>query len=153
MYINDICNLSQLLNFFLFADDTNILYMMQMYIVNCELDKLYTWFSVNKLSLNASKTNDIFGDRRINCHLDIHIHNDLITRVSKTTFLGILIDKKLTWKDQINNVMTNLSRVARVVYRASHVLGTTCLLTLSYSLFLLFLLCFCCEVWGKCMYY
>ena len=131
LYINDICNVSKLLKFFLFADGTNILYSdtdvhSLISVVNCELDKLYTWFNVNKLSLNVSKTNYmVFGSRRINQDLDRQIHNDQITRVSKTKFLGVLIDEKLTWKDQINNVKTNLSRITGVMYRASHVLGTT----------------------------
>ena len=83
------------------------------------------------MSLNVSKTNYmVFGNRRINCDLDIQIHDDQITRVSKTKFLGVLIDEKLTWKDKINNVKTNLSRITGVMYRASHVLRTTSLLTL-----------------------
>ena len=91
----------------------------------------------------------VFSNRRINCDLDIQIHIHIqITRVSKTKFLGVLSDEKLTWKDQINNVKTNLSRITEVMYRASHVLGTTSLLTLSYSLFLL-ILCYCCIVWGN----
>ena len=115
--------------------------LMQMYslisVVNCETDKLYIWFNVNKLSLNVSKTNYmVFGNRRINCDLDIQIHNHQMSRVSKTKFLGVVTHQKLTWKEQINNVKTNLSRITGVVYRASHALGTTSLLTLYYSLFL-----------------
>ena len=90
----------------------------------------------------------IFGNRRINCDMDIQIHNDQITRVSKTKLFGVWIDEKLTWKDQINNVKTNLSRLTGVMPRASHVLGTTSLLTLYYSLFLP-ILCYCCEVLGN----
>ena len=49
-------------------------------IINHELDKLYTWFSVNKLSLNASKTNYmVFGRRKINCDVDIKINTNQIT--------------------------------------------------------------------------
>ena len=36
-------------------------------VVNCEIDKLCTWFTVNEMSLNVSKANYmVFGDRRIN---------------------------------------------------------------------------------------
>ena len=64
LYINDICNVSNLLKFVLFADDTNIfcsstsLYDLQ-YTINRELAKLFVWFSVNRLSLNLCKTNCI----------------------------------------------------------------------------------------------
>ena len=62
LYINNICNVSKLLKFISFADDNNILYSDSnvhnlISIINHELDQLYTWFSVNKLSFNASKTN------------------------------------------------------------------------------------------------
>ena len=58
----DIANVSSLLRFVLFADDTNIVLSGDdakeisntLYI---ELDKLNSWFAVNKLSLNVSKTN------------------------------------------------------------------------------------------------
>ena len=49
IYVNDICicNVSDVVNCVLFADDTNIF---------CSEKKSY-WFSVNKLPLNLSKTN------------------------------------------------------------------------------------------------
>ena len=62
MYINDICNVSNILKFVLFADDTNIfcsgkdIYQLSK-LLCIELDKLNIWFAVNKLSLNVSKTN------------------------------------------------------------------------------------------------
>ena len=61
-YINDICNVSNILDFILYADDTNVFYKhenidMMCKIVSAELDKLSTWFALNKLALNISKTN------------------------------------------------------------------------------------------------
>ena len=52
LYINDICNISSLVKFVLFADDTNIfcssnsLHDLQN-LLNRELAKLFVWFSVN----------------------------------------------------------------------------------------------------------
>ena len=62
LYINDICNVSNILDFILYADDTNVFYKhenidMMCKIVSVELDKLSTWFALNKLALNISKTN------------------------------------------------------------------------------------------------
>ena len=77
----------------IFADDTNILYSDANVknlnnVFNTELDKLNTWFIINKLSLNVSKTNYIlFGNRKVHSDLDIKIHNNKITRVSETKFL------------------------------------------------------------------
>ena len=68
MFINDIVNASKLFKFILFADDTNMFYCNNdinelIRQTNAELDKLNVWFSVNRLSLNISKTNYmIFGN-------------------------------------------------------------------------------------------
>ena len=153
LYINDICNVSKILKFVLFADDTNILYSDANVknlnnVVNTELDKLNTWFIINKLSLNVSKTNYIlFGNRKVHSDLDIKIYNNKITRVSETKFLGVWIDEKLNWKKHVECVKRNMSRVVGIIYRARHILGTETLLTLYYSLFLP-ILSYCCEIWG-----
>ena len=60
LYINDICTVSKLTKFILFADDTHMFYTDNTVekindIMNGELELLYTWFKVNKLSLNVQK--------------------------------------------------------------------------------------------------
>ena len=60
LYVNDIANVSSLLRFVLFADDTNIFLSGDdakeiSNTLSIELDKLNSWFAVNKLSLNVSK--------------------------------------------------------------------------------------------------
>ena len=71
MYINDICKVSQVFKYILFADDTYVLCCDRdlnelVRMINGGLEQLQRWFSVNRLSLNISKTNcKIFGNRRI----------------------------------------------------------------------------------------
>ena len=60
----DLPNISNVLNFYLFADDTNIYYESDSLqelekTINKELNKLYLWLNVNRLSLNIDKTNYI----------------------------------------------------------------------------------------------
>ena len=62
LYVNDICNVLNLIKFILFADDTNILCagynLLELRdMLNRKLAKLCIWFAVNKLSLNLPKTN------------------------------------------------------------------------------------------------
>ena len=62
IYINDIHNSSDKLSFFLFADDTNLLYADKNLksleeTVNNELLKVSEWLNANKLTLNAKKSN------------------------------------------------------------------------------------------------
>ena len=61
LYVNDIINTSDVLDFNLFADDTTILYLHsnienQINLVNEALSEVSNWFKANKLSVNASKT-------------------------------------------------------------------------------------------------
>ena len=88
LYISDICNdLSRVLSFILFANDTTVLVsgnnVKKLKNVLCvELDKLNVWFRANKLSLNVTKTNFmIFANKPI-VNFDIKIDGMLIERVS-----------------------------------------------------------------------
>ena len=76
LYINDICNVSNLLKFVLFADDTNIFYSSTSLhdsrdTINRELAKLFVW-----LSLNLGKTNYmLFRSRPPDNELALTINN------------------------------------------------------------------------------
>lgn len=72
LYINEICKVSNLLKYILFADDTNLYCSGKslewpMNTVEREIKVLKTWFDINKLSLNLSKTKfTLFGNRQLN---------------------------------------------------------------------------------------
>ena len=118
LYINDICNVSPVLKFILFADDTNIFcsgsdIVQLSIIVSNELDKLNEWFAVNKLSLNLSKTNFmLFTNSRRDQNVSIRIKNCEIDMVYKTKFLGAMLDSKLNWKDHVAMVKLNVSSLS-----------------------------------------
>ena len=62
IYINDFHNSSEKLSFYLFADDTNLLYADKNLkslekTVNNELVRVSDWLNANKLTLNAKKSN------------------------------------------------------------------------------------------------
>ncbi len=62
IYINDICNASNILELILFADDTNIFFSdddisQLMNVVNSQMEKISEWFRANMLSLNEKKSN------------------------------------------------------------------------------------------------
>ena len=73
LYVNDICYVSNIFNFILFADDTPILSThidakLLCEQVNKELDKLENWLSLKKLSINKNKTNYILISNKIEKH-------------------------------------------------------------------------------------
>ena len=53
LYINYICNVLNMLDFILYADNTNVFHIhenidMMCKIISVEFDKLSTWFALNK---------------------------------------------------------------------------------------------------------
>ena len=64
IYMNDLCNVSSILKFILFAYDTNVFYSadspeLLSNTISQQLSKLHNWLPVDKLSLNINKTNYI----------------------------------------------------------------------------------------------
>ena len=62
MYINDICKVSKIFKFVLFADDPNIFCCDSdvdkvIRVINADLEKIQMWFSANRVSLNVAKNN------------------------------------------------------------------------------------------------
>ena len=111
LYINDIHLCSNGLQFFLFADDTNILYADKDFksleqTVNAELNNLHDWLTTNKLTLNTKKSNlVIFRSRqkKIRYLPQISIFDSEKNRrvswehKSYIKYLGVLIEN-LSWK-------------------------------------------------------
>ena len=130
IYVNDIVNVSSILKFVLFADDTTITFSHknitnQYDMINRELHKVCDWFKVNKLSVNASKTNFMllgtYHKTNVNTgNKCIILDNTKLERVKQTKFLGVIIDENLTWKNQIDNIAKNISRVIGLLYKLKH---------------------------------
>ena len=72
-------------------------------MMNEDLKEIARWLRVNKLSLNIKKTHFmIFSDKnKPISNLAIKIDGELVNEVQKTKFLGVIIDKKLSWKEHI----------------------------------------------------
>ena len=78
----------------------------------------------------------------------ISMNNSIITRVRATTFLGVIIDEKLTWKDHISLVRSKLAKTVAILYRVRYLLNRSALFILYCSLFLPYLT-YCAEIWGN----
>ena len=107
IYINDLCNVSSIFKLLLFADDTNIFYSTDSLeflsnTISQELSKQHNWLAVNKLSINKANYK-VFGKGRVTSDIAITINQNIIERVYKNKFLGIIINDKLSWKKHIYN--------------------------------------------------
>ena len=127
----------------LFADDTtifkssnNIEHLHK--AMNEDLKILEDWFKANKLSLNASKTNYIlFRNKKSeisNNNCKLIINGEEIGLVSKTKFLGIIIDEHLEWKYHIDMCKRKISSGNYVLRSLKHILTTSVLTTIYHSM-------------------
>lgn len=156
VYINDIINCSNILQFILFADDTNLFHSDPniwdlMKSLNEELMLLSNWFKSNKLSLNVKKTNYIiFGRKRIpvsDAQFMLSIDGNVLEQVDNTKFLGVFIDSKLTWSKHIEHVSLKISKGLGIMGRLRNSLPMNILLTLYHTLLYPYL-SYCNIVWG-----
>ena len=137
--INDSITASDKLKFLLYADDTTIYFNIEdcdshntEADINAELEKVNTWLKLNKLSLNAQKTKLILFHRKqkhVN-DVNVKIDNTMIERVQIFNFLGIMLNKTLSWKSHIAMVSNKISKVIGILYRLKHVFPEYVLFTL-----------------------
>ena len=119
IYINDICNSTQLGKFVLFADDTNI-FVSDKCIKNLfekankVLEAVNQYMRCNLLHVNIKKCCYIhFKPRgrnpsKIDESLSLVLGNNTIKQVTETKFLGVNIDEKLSWQPHIKYLNSKL---------------------------------------------
>jgi len=142
VYINDIVNVSRILQLILFADDTNIFLsgpkIDELCItLNTELSKLSRWFKLNKLSLNIKKTNFIlFKSKKkgVPTVPNIVIDGFNIDMVDNSKFLGIVINSSLDWTDHIRLINRKVSKTLGILRYLKNKLPESILRSLYYTL-------------------
>ena len=120
IYINDFQNCHNL-DAVLYADDFSLFYISDniedLYNnVNKNLKNISTWFSVNYLKLNISKSKYlIFSNKKCTEKRELFIGEEKISNDSKIKLLGILVDDKLTFRDHIKNLSSKLAFISHVM--------------------------------------
>ena len=111
LYINDLPNVSDLVKFFIFADDTAVM------IKACNQEELQSkidslvpiiteWFQANRLSLNASKSNyQVFSKSKVS-ELNMILQNTKVERKTTVKYLGMYVDENLKWHNHIAYVVS-----------------------------------------------
>ena len=144
LYVNDLCNASNILKPIMFADDTNLFIsakdIKQVFqMMNEELVTIQNWFNANKLSLNADKTKYSFFHPlsyadKIPLRLpELKIGNTVIKREENMKFLGVLLDENMTWRRHIECIESKISKNLGILYKARYLLNLTCTKQLYFS--------------------
>ena len=159
IYINDLPSSSSVLQFLMFADDTNIFLKYKdinqaKQLMNSELEKVNDWFSANKLVLNVSKTHYMqFGNNNsTENETDLYINNMKIEHVRTVKFLGIFLDEEMKWKSHVNHIISKISKNIGIMSKLRDCLPQHILLLL-YNTLVLPHLNYCIILWGKCNMY
>ena len=163
IYINDIKFCSDIFTFLCFADDTTVtlsiclkstkckycksIQTIDDIFINHELQNLYEWLTINKLSLNTKKTKYMVfhnPQRRLqncqNCSFlisepsKIKINSIPIEKVRTHIFLGIKIHENLSWTDHVNSISKRISKTIGILRHLKSYVPLTILKTIYNSL-------------------
>ena len=156
LYINDLSRASSFFKCILFADDTNLfasgksqgeLYRK----VKGELLKLSAWFAHNRLTVNYAKTEYIDFSKPASTSADriaLKMDGNLIRKVNESKFLGVQIDKDISWRGHIGKVLTKVRQTMGIIGRARGFMTGPQLLLL-YNTMVLPHLQYCLLNWGN----
>lgn len=169
-YINDLTNI-KLANgkVFSYADDTAILFHGKSWsevfkLAEAGLDQVIQWLNLNLLSLNTTKTNyiafSIQDSTQPNPNLTITAHycgsNDnsahtcncpKLERLSSTKYLGVMLDRNLSWHSQIN-LVSNRARKLIWIFKYLRDITDKQLITYIYTTLVQSILLYCIPIWG-----
>ena len=101
------------------------------------MDKITDWLCVNKLSINATKTKFVLfrsRNKKSSQNVNISINNENIKQEKTTTFLGIIIDEFLTWRNHLDLVANKIIKGAAIISRIRHYTTLNSLKLIYYAL-------------------
>ena len=122
IYVNDIISCFRHCRFSLYADDLKLYYQIgnitDCYLVQNDLNRLCDYCERNKLVLNTEKCNFISFTR--NCHIfeyDYTLKAEKIKNVDHIKDLGIIFDRKMTFSQHVENVVSKANRMLGFILR------------------------------------
>ena len=148
IYINDLpnsCNLAS----WLFADDTALALSSKNFNdleknFNTEIEKVHEWLLANKLSVHYTDKTQymlIRGPRLADSkvgnseNFKVFMGQHEIEQTNDYKYLGIIMDDKMDWKQQIKKLCSKLSTVCGVLSKVRHYLDRKSLMIIYNSLF------------------
>ena len=139
-----------------FADDTFIIFHSKKpktieTIINTELKEIVKWLRLNKLSLNATKTELIFfhsPKHPLNYdNISIKMNGFKLTPVDYLKYLGMYLDKYLDWNHHIEDLSKKLSRANGILSKLRYNAPLDICLQVYYAIFYSYLNIGC-NVWS-----
>ena len=152
VYINDLTSLFKPNQCFLYADDTTLYFESDCATklvsgINELLDKAYTWFNSNRVSVNHSKCKYMF----FNCNQKdlppVVLGREQLLEVQTFKFLGLIIDNRLTFKNHMESLLLRCKTSLTILSILKHLVSENCI-KLVYFAFFQSIIEYCCEIFG-----
>ena len=98
--------------------------------VNEELNKVCDWLKSNKLTLNVSKSKYMLTlrNKKKSYSFNICIDEESLKECDSYKYLGVIIDKNLTWNEQIQHVSQKISKACGYLSKLRHCVTTDTLI-------------------------
>ena len=89
------------------------------------LERVTCWLNANGLAVNVKKTHYmVFHRAKIKAAgLPVVMQRNVVECVTKTKFLGVIIDNKLKWNDHITYVKSKISKQLGFSTKCANILG------------------------------
>lgn len=147
---------SKLAKVIMFADDTNLFFSgaeltTMNDAINQELMLLSKWFKLNKLSLNIKKTNYMLFRSKSKKNLkdlNVLIDGTNVLEVTKTKFLGVIINNTLTWTDHVTMIKGKITKNIGIISRMRFLMPRAVLVSLYHALVEPYIQ-YCNLIWGS----
>ena len=100
------------------------------------MSNISQWLAANKLSLNVGKSKLlIFTNQKSknNEDIELFINGERLKEVDFAKYLGVLIDNKLNWTNQIDAINLKLSKGTGLLAKIRHYAPKTVLRSLFFS--------------------
>ena len=160
MYINDLHTCIKHCTTRHFADDTNLLHVINKNNnknaskkLNTDLKSLTHWLLANKISLNSTKTELIFFRKKgtVIPKSKIKLSGVNLQYSSETKYVGIIFDEHLTFESHRNVLQSKLKRANNLLSISKHYVPSEILLQIYYGQFYSHLT-YGCQLWGMTDY-
>ena len=122
LYINDLPKVVENSSIAMYADDAKI-FIESKSINDClklqnDIDAVSHWCKVNQMNFNVSKCKVLTVCRKENPYLFEYKINDVILdSVNEIKDLGIIIEDKLSWHNNVNDIISKANRVMGLIKR------------------------------------
>ena len=162
MYIYDMTEITKENKIIVYADDTTVLVKGRNLIetkqhCNDIISRFYNYFTLNKLSINLSKTKYMVFKPRFHgkkrkrlfdtSGLSIKMDDIELEQVSSLRFLGVILNDKLTWDNHKQYIYNKVCRSLGILYKCKYAMREVETIKM-YKAFIQPYFLYAIEIWG-----